>query len=100
MMKGSHRTDGKPAGAIEGLSLLTDGDVREALEMMKEAGEFGEGEEADQMVEQILKMMEQSGLVDSEGKVKRLSEKGLRLLSEKTLEELLSPQSRKVTRHP
>ncbi|MGI6454695.1 MAG: vWA domain-containing protein [bacterium] len=69
---------------------LTDGDVREALEMMKEAGEFGEGEEADQMVEQILKMMEQSDLVDSEGKVKRLSENGLRLLSEKTLEELLS----------
>ena len=36
--------------------------------MMKEAGEFGEGEEADQMVEQILKMMEQSDLVDSEEK--------------------------------
>ncbi len=69
---------------------LTDGDVQSALDMLKESGALGDGEEADQLADQLMQLLEKAGYVDSEGKLKKLSDKGLRLLSEKTLEELLS----------
>lgn len=78
---------------------LADGDVRLALDMLKESGELGEGEEADRRAEQLLKILEKAGLVNAEGKVRQLTDKGLRLLSEKTLEELLSAIQRSHSGH-
>ena len=69
---------------------LTDGDVDQALEMLQETGLFGEGEQAARVVERIRQLLEKAGLIDSEGKMTQLSEKGLRILSEQTLQELLS----------
>lgn len=69
---------------------LTDGDVEMALEMMKESGELGDGEEADRRAEELMELLRQAGYVNSEGKVHQLSDKGLKLISERTLEELLS----------
>ncbi|HQH72650.1 MAG TPA: hypothetical protein PK360_11275 [bacterium] len=78
---------------------LTDGNLREAIELMKESGELGEGEEAGQRAEELFRLLEEAGYVDSEGNVKQLSEKGLRLLSEKTLEELLTSIQKSQTGH-
>lgn len=69
---------------------LTDGDIEMALEMMKDSGELGEGEEADERAAQLLRMLQQAGYVNEEGKVSQLSDKGLKLISERTLEELLT----------
>lgn len=75
---------------LRDLLFLTDGDVQQAIEMMKESGELGDGEEADRRAQELMQLLEKAGFVDSEGKLRQLSEKGLRLISEKTLEELLS----------
>ncbi len=69
---------------------LTDGDIQSALDYIKDSGALGEGEDADQLADQILNLLEKAGYIDGEGKFKQLSDKGLRMLSEKTLEELLS----------
>lgn len=69
---------------------LADGDLQSAIEMMKESGELGEGDEAENNARELMKILEKAGYVDGEGKVKKLTDKGLRLISEKTLEELLS----------
>jgi Ca-activated chloride channel family protein len=69
---------------------FTDGDVREALDLMKEDGLFGDGEEADQHMQELLQTLEETGYVDQSGQIKQLSEKGLKFISEQTLEELLT----------
>ena len=69
---------------------LADGDLQKAIEMMKEAGELGQGEEADRRAEELFHLLEQAGYVDQDGNLIKLSEKGFRALSEKTLEELLT----------
>jgi len=69
---------------------VTDGDVEAAIEMMKESGALGEGEEAEENAQKLMQLLQQAGYVDEEGKVKKLTDKGLRLISEQTLEELLT----------
>ena len=78
---------------------LTDGDVRAALELLKESGALGNEEEADRRMQELLRLLEDAGYVDGEGKLKKLSEKGLRLLSEKTLEELLTSIQKSQSGH-
>ncbi len=78
---------------------VTDGDVRAALEMMMEAGEFGENDNPEEIISAMMDLLEKAGMMNSEGKVDQLSEKGLRLISEKTLEELLSAIQRSHTGH-
>ncbi|MBZ0254705.1 hypothetical protein K8I31_01495 [bacterium] len=78
---------------------LTDGDVKAAIEMMMESGELGQGEDAERNARELMQLLEKAGYVDSEGKVKKLTDKGLRLISEKTLEELLSSIQKSHTGH-
>lgn len=69
---------------------LADGNLREAIEMMKEDGIFGDGEEADRHAEEMFKLLEETDYVDDEGDFSTLSAKGFRALSEKTLQELMA----------
>lgn len=68
---------------------LTDGDLRKAIQRMKDDGEFGGGEEADRRAEEMFKLLEEAGYADGENP-QSLSAKGLRALSQKTLDELLA----------
>lgn len=76
---------------------LTDGDVDEALEMMRESGVFGEGGQAERTIQRIREILEKAGYLDAGGKFTQLSDKGLRMLSEQTLEDLLSSIQRSHT---
>ncbi|RJP21076.1 MAG: hypothetical protein C4527_23915 [Candidatus Omnitrophota bacterium] len=76
--------------ALKDFLFLTDGDVRAALDLLKETGALGDGVTADRTAEQLFHLLAQAGYLDKQGKVTQLSDKGLRMLSEKTLEELLS----------
>lgn len=75
---------------IKDFLFLADGDLEQALDMLRETGALGEGEQADRAVERIRQVLEKAGYVDSDGKFTQLSDKGLRMLSEHTLDELLS----------
>ncbi len=78
----------------------SDGDVSQAIEMMKEAGELGDDpEEADRRAQELLNTLEEAGFVDNQGKFKKLSDKALRYVSEKTLEQLLDTIQKSRTGH-
>jgi Ca-activated chloride channel homolog len=84
---------------------ITDGNLREALELMKEEGEFGDGEEADRRAEERFTILEETDYIDQEGNAPKLSSNGFRALSEKTLQELLASIQKdhsgqhEITRH-
>ncbi len=78
---------------------LTDGDVDQALEMLRDSGLFGDDEHADRVIQRIRSILEKAGFIDSDGNFTQLSDKGLRIVSEQTLEELLSSIQRGHTGH-
>lgn len=78
---------------------ITDGNVSEAFSLMKDDGLFGEGEEADRYEEYLMNLLERTGYIDDTGQFKTISEKGLRALSEKTLEELLTTVQKSHSGH-
>lgn len=75
---------------LRDILFITDGNLREAIDMMKDAREFGDGEETDRRAEEMFDLLERAGYVDRDGNGYKLSDKGFRALSEKTLEELLT----------